>query len=161
MQHTTASFLIELTLTDYSMLQFLPSHMAAAALYTAMELDDKDFHWVVWFTELWIDSNIPHVPSADRYLAVLQWILWGAVGGLFEHTSLAGGEDATCKRASSEGEVFKQQAYGCGKCPSFARQYNQTTGNEAQPQQLLINKHYPRHTWPCFISFSFVNIYEY
>ena len=35
---------------------------------------------------------------------------------------------------------------GVANARSFARQYNQATGNEAQPQQFLINKHYPRHT---------------
>lgn len=40
--HTLAKFLIELSLTDYSMLQFLPSQLAAASLSLAIRLSSKD-----------------------------------------------------------------------------------------------------------------------
>ena len=35
--HTMAKFLMELCLSEYSMLRFLPSHLAAAALNLAMK----------------------------------------------------------------------------------------------------------------------------
>ena len=35
--HTMAKFLMELCVTEYSMLHFLPSHLAAAALNLAMK----------------------------------------------------------------------------------------------------------------------------
>lgn len=43
--HTMAKFLMEICLTDYSMLEYLPSQIAAAALYISNKLY-SDGQWV-------------------------------------------------------------------------------------------------------------------
>ena len=43
--HTMAKFLMEMCLTDYSMLEYLPSQIAASALYISNKLY-SDGQWV-------------------------------------------------------------------------------------------------------------------
>lgn len=47
--HTMGKFVMELCLPDYSMLEFHPSLLAAAALYFAMQV----YHGGEWVSSLW------------------------------------------------------------------------------------------------------------
>jgi len=56
-----AKFLMELCVTEYSMLQFLPSHIAAAALNLAM----KAYNAGEWVSTVHILISIPHKKTGD------------------------------------------------------------------------------------------------
>ena len=47
--HTMGKFLMELCLQDYTMLQYLPSQQAAAALYFSIKIYD---------TKDWVSTNV-------------------------------------------------------------------------------------------------------
>ena len=75
-QHTLAKYLMELTLIEYTFVTYLPSKIAAAALFLSIKLLDKDHKapWVRLFS-----LGIPSFECAIKVFCKVQ----GLVGYVF------------------------------------------------------------------------------
>ena len=64
--HTMGKFLLELCLPDYSMLEFHPSLLAAAALYLAMQVYHSG-DWVCMLVTIVVELSRVHTPHAFQF----------------------------------------------------------------------------------------------
>lgn len=69
--HNTAKFIMELSLVDYAMIQFVPSQIAAGALYIAMEINNfGEWDATITHYSTYTEDSIKHVVVALKEMMI-------------------------------------------------------------------------------------------